>query len=65
MSDRLYIQLLHNFTVEMFVIYIQDGYTALIYASLYGHHNCIKLLLDNGAAIDLPDNVSLPPYLHT
>ena len=31
--------------------------SALIYASLGGHHETVKLLLERGATVDLTDNV--------
>ena len=40
---------------------IQDGYTALIWASAYGHVECVKVLLDKGAQTNLQNKVSTVP----
>ena len=36
---------------------LQNGYTALIWASLEKHVECVKFLLDKGASADLSDEV--------
>ena len=38
---------------------MQDGATALYIASQEGHTSVVSLLLDKGAAVDLPDNVRM------
>ena len=38
---------------------LQDGYTALHFASWQGHSNIIKILVDHGAVIDMTSYVSL------
>ena len=40
---------------------LQDGDTALIRASAYGHVECVKVLLDRGAQANLQDKVSTVP----
>ena len=41
------------------VITLQDGTTPLYIASQEGHTSLVSLLLDKGAAVDLPDNVRM------
>ena len=36
----------------------QDGGTALVWASRYGFMECVKVLLDRGADVNMQDNVS-------
>lgn len=36
----------------------QDGWSALMYASFYGHFKIVTLLLENGARVDVKSNVS-------
>ena len=36
----------------------QDGYTALMVASGSGHMECVKVLLDSGAEVNMQDKVS-------
>ena len=49
---------------------MQDGYTPLHVASEVGHTSVVSLLLDKGAAVDLPNKVrmisqfNLKPYIH-
>ena len=40
---------------------LQDGYTALMLASGYGHVECVNVLLDRGAQANLQDKVSTVP----
>ena len=37
----------------------QDGWTALIGASFYGHKDVVKLLTDKGAKLDIQNKVSI------
>ena len=37
---------------------LQDGWTALMKAFDSGHMECVKMLLDRGAHINMPDKVS-------
>ena len=37
---------------------LQDGWTALLRASGAGHMECVKVLLDNGAEVNIQDKVS-------
>ena len=41
----------------------QDGFTALMKASQYGHKDIAKLLTDKGADLNLQSNVSVPFYV--
>ena len=36
----------------------QDGWTALMRASLLGHMECVKVLLDRGADVNMQNKVS-------
>ena len=47
-----------NLTATVPVLLLQKGETALIVASIGGHVECVKLLLDTGASADLSDKVS-------
>ena len=38
---------------------VKGGWTALIYASIRGHADIVKLLLEHGADIEAQDNVSI------
>jgi hypothetical protein len=42
---------------DMFIICLQNGYTALMWAADKGQASCVRLLLDAGANKDLKDNV--------
>ena len=37
---------------------LQDGWSSLMLASHYGHHEVVKVLLSAGANVDLQDEVS-------
>ena len=41
----------------------QDGSTALHYAVMNGHYDCVQLLIQSGADVDIKDNVSTL-YVH-
>ena len=43
----------------MCILFIQDGWTALIITAYHGHDECMKLLLSKGANIDLVTNVCI------
>ena len=49
---------------------MQDGFTPLLAASQEGHTSVVSLLLDKGAAVDLPNKVrmisqvKLKPCIH-
>ena len=40
-------------------MFMQDGWTALMYASYKGEAGTVSVLLDHGAAVDLRDNVRI------
>ena len=42
----------------MIDIPLQNGSTALMMTSKAGHIECVKMLLEKGAEINMPDNVS-------
>ena len=44
--------------------YVQSGETPLWGASFYGHQKCMELLIDAGANIDVPREVSVSSYIH-
>ena len=52
---------LHEIVISPCSVYmyfsLQYGYTALMWASLEGRVECVKLLLDKGASADLLDKV--------
>ena len=44
--------------LHVFSLLVQNGHTPLMRASLGGKVECVKVLLDHGAQIDLHDKVS-------
>ena len=50
----------------MHLISLQDGWTALMRASVTGKVECIKVLLDMGSEVNMQDNVSgvIIHYVH-
>ena len=40
-------------------MFMQDGHTALMYASGRGDTDTVRVLLDHGAVVDLRDNVRI------
>ena len=55
----------HN-SMKFFFIsnFVQDGWTALIYACLNGHTDTGKMLLDHGAVIDHCDHEKVNDLQH-
>ncbi len=43
----------------LFSSYVQWGQTPLYTASFYGHQKCVELLIDAGASVDVPKEVSV------
>ena len=41
------------------VVLFQNGWTPLIMAAIYDHHDIVKALVSSGASIDLDDYVSI------
>ena len=41
-------------------LYVQWGHTALWCASFWGHHGSVKMLIEAGADVDIPREVSVP-----
>ncbi len=39
--------------------YVQSGETPLYAASFYGHQKCVELLIDAGASVNVPKEVSV------
>ncbi len=52
----------HNILFTLFSSYVQSGETPLCTASFYGHQKCMELLIDAGANVDVPKEVS--SYIH-
>ena len=44
---------------------LQDGRTALMIASERGHMECVKMLLERGAKVNMEDKVSTARHLIT
>ena len=40
-------------------MFMQDGRTALMHASMFGKAGTVRVLLDHGAIVDLRDNVRI------
>ncbi len=49
----------HNMLFTLFSSYVQSGETSLYAASFYGHQKCLELLIDAGANINVPEEVSV------
>ena len=41
------------------LMFMQDGRTALMYASMFGKAGTVMVLVDRGAVVDLRDNVRI------
>ena len=48
-----------QYEVGVCLTFMQNGQTALMYASLYGETDTVRVLLDCGAIVDLRDNVRI------
>ena len=44
--------------IEFLLFWVQAGYTPLWYASRYGRNDLVLLLLEHGAKVDLPNDVT-------
>ena len=53
-----------QFPFTLFSSYVQWGETSLWIASFYGHQKCMELLIDPGANVDVPNEVSVSSYIH-
>ncbi len=48
----------------LFSSYVQSGATPLWTASFHGHQKCMELLIDAGANVDVPNEVSVSSCTH-
>ena len=48
----------------LFSSYVQEGETPLWTASFYGHQKCMELLINAGANVDVPKEVSVSSSIH-
>ncbi len=55
----LYKHISHSMLFTLFSSYVQSGQTPLYSASFSGHQQCIELLIDAGASVDVPKEVSV------
>ena len=51
-------------SVYVYYFYSQWGETALWKASFYGHQKCVELVVEAGANVDVPNNVSVTSCTH-
>ena len=49
---------MHLTLVVLPALLLQDGWTALMRASVSGHKECVNVLLDMGAEVNMQDKVS-------
>ena len=54
----------HNMLFTSFSSYVQEGETPLWTASFHGHQKCMELLIDAGANVDVPKEVSVSSCTH-
>ena len=54
----------HNMLFTLFSSYVQSGGTPLWVASFSGHQKCMELLIDAGANVDVPEEVSVSSCTH-
>ena len=48
-----------QYEVDVCLMFMQDGHTALMDASEFGNADTVRVLLDRGATVDLRDNVRI------
>ena len=54
----------HNMLFTLFSSYVQEGRSPLWTASFSGHQKCMELLIDAGANVDIPKEVSVSSCTH-
>ena len=54
----------HNMLFTSFSSYVQLGATPLYAASFNGHQKCMELLIEAGANVDVPNEVSVSSCTH-
>ncbi len=56
---------MHGFVAFLTTLFTQLGATPLWAASFHGQQKCMKLLIDAGANVDVPNEVSVSIAVHT